>query len=104
MLRELSCLFIAWLVIELLLLINAINAGEDRYRQLLRSSTYPWLLLLNIVALLFVLLHTATWFNQAPRAIVVRMHGRRVSRGAIVSCLYLLWIVLSALTVWIGLQ
>ena len=36
------------------------------------------MLVLNLVALAFVLLHAVTWFNLAPKALVVRMQGQRV--------------------------
>jgi fumarate reductase subunit C len=100
-LRELSCLFIGWFVVYLLLLVASINAGEDRYRQFLGASTNPWLLLLNMIALLFVVLHAVTWFNQTPQAIVIRVRGQRVSRQTIVTFMYLLWTVLSAVAAWI---
>jgi fumarate reductase subunit C len=100
-LRELSCLFIGWFVAYLLLLVSAVNAGEDRYHQFLGASTNPWLLPLNMIALLFVVLHAVTWFNQTPQAIVIHIHGRRVPRQAIVTALYLLWTVLSGMTAWI---
>jgi fumarate reductase subunit C len=100
-LRELSCLFVAWFVVYLLLLVSAINTGEDRYQQFLSASTNPWLLLLNMIALLFVVLHAITWFNQTPQAIVIHVHGQRVPRQAIVTSMYLLWTVLSVVAAWI---
>jgi fumarate reductase subunit C len=99
-LRELSCLFVAWFVVSLLLLVSAISAGEDRYQQFLSASANPWMLLLNVIALLFVVLHAVTWFNQAPQAIVVRIHGQRVSRKWVTTFIYLLWILLSAVVAW----
>lgn len=99
-LRELSCLFVAWFVVSLLLLVSAVNAGEDRYRQFLSASATPWMLLLNMIALLFVVLHAITWFSQTPQVIVVRMRGQRVHRKWIVTCIYLFWAVLSAVVAW----
>ena len=100
-LRELSCLFIGWFVVYLLLLFSAINAGAGRYQQFLTAGTNPWLLLLNTIALLFVVLHAITWFNQTPQAIVIRIHGQRVPRKAIITSMYLLWTTLSAMAAWI---
>ncbi len=103
-LRELSCLFVAWFVAYLLLLVRAINAGEDRYQQFLSASANPWLLLLNMIALLFVVLHTITWFNQTPQAIVVRIRDQRLPRHGIVMSMYLLWAAVSAVTTSIVLE
>ena len=33
---------------------------------------------LNVVALVFVLLHTVTWFGLTPQAMAVRVMGRKV--------------------------
>lgn len=102
-LRELSCLFVAWFVTYLLLLVSAINAGEGRYQQFLNGKNSPGLPLFNMVALLFLVLHAVTWFNQTPQAIVIRIRGQRVPRQAIVMSMYLLWAMLSAVMAWIVL-
>jgi fumarate reductase subunit C len=102
-LRELSCLFVAWFVVYLLLLISAAGAGEHRYQEFWTASTNPWMMLLNMSALFFVVLHTVTWFRQTPQAIVVRVRGQRVSRRRVVMFMYLLWAVLSGVVTWVVL-
>jgi fumarate reductase subunit C len=54
--------------------------------------------------MLFVLLHTVTWFGLAPKAIVVRMRGRRVPPRVIVVAHYLLWLLLSVFIAWVILR
>jgi fumarate reductase subunit C len=103
-LRELSSVFVAWFVVYLLLLINAISAGRAEYERFLDWSGSAWVLVLNVVAMLFVLLHAVTWFGLAPRAIVVQMRGRRVPPRLIAGAHYLLWLVLSAITAWVILR
>ncbi len=100
-LRELSSVFVAWFVVFLLILVDAIAAGRDRYERFLDWSANWWVILLNAVALLFVLLHAVTWFKLTPQAIVVRLHGRRVRPGSIIALQYLLWAVLSAALAWV---
>lgn len=100
-LRELSCLFVAWFIVFLLLLVAAIGAGPERYRQFLMWSATPWVLLLNFIALLFVTLHAVTWFNQIPQAIVLRLRGWRVPPIWIVAPMYLLWVVISTVAAWV---
>ena len=65
--RELSSLFIAWLVLYLLLLIRAVDRGPAAYADFLDRAASPWLVVLNVVAFGFVLLHTVTWFSLTPR-------------------------------------
>ncbi|WP_328991093.1 fumarate reductase subunit C [Kribbella sp. NBC_01245] len=103
-LRELSSVFVAWFVVYLLLLVSAISAGSGEYERFVDWSGRAWVLVLNVVALLFVLLHAVTWFGLAPKAIVVRMRGRRVPPRVIAAAHYLLWLVLSAVTAWVILR
>jgi fumarate reductase subunit C len=77
-LRELSSLFVGWFVVFLLLLIRAVGQGEADYQRFLDWAANPLVLLLNLVALAFVTLHAVTWFNLAPKAMVVKVRGQRV--------------------------
>src|SRR4051812_45121232 len=73
--REVSSLFIAWFVIYLLLLIEAVDHGKDAYDEFLAWSGHTLVVLLNVVSLFFILIHAATWFNLAPQAMVLRYKG-----------------------------
>jgi fumarate reductase subunit C len=55
---------------------------------------------LNVVALIFLLLHAITWFNLAPRAIVLHIRGRRVPDRAVLAGHYAEWFVVSAAVAW----
>jgi fumarate reductase subunit C len=61
-------------------------------------------LALNAITLVFVLLHAVTWFNLAPRAIVVRVRSWRVPPVLILALHYLLWGLLSAIVLWVVLR
>jgi fumarate reductase subunit C len=100
-LRELSSVFVAWFVIFLLLLVRAVSRGRDEYAAFLDWAATPWVLVLNVVALAFVLLHAITWFDLTSRATVVRRGGRRVPRWAIAGGGYVAWAVVSVVVAWI---
>jgi len=109
-LRELSSVAVAWTVVYLLLMINAVFSGAAAYQRFLDWSARPWLILINVVAMLFLLLHAVTWFNLAPQALVVRLRGRRVPsrlRGRLIpprlvaAAHFGAWLVASALVAWI---
>jgi len=102
-LRELSCVFVAWFVVFLLLMVDAVYAGNDSYQRFLDWSGRPWVLVLNIVALAFVLLHAVTWFNLAPKAMVVRMGGRRVAPRFVGAAHYAAWALVTVVLAWIVL-
>jgi len=99
--RELSSLFIAWLVLYLLLLIRAVDHGPAAYAEFLDRAASPWLVVLNVVAFGFVLLHTVTWFSLTPQAMVVSVRGRRVPAAAIIAGQYAALVVVSALVYWL---
>ena len=100
-LRELTSVFVAWSVAFTLIAVHAILQGPDEYRRFLDWSATPWLVVLNVIALVFVVFHTVTWFNLTPQAVVLRVRGRRVPDAGVAAPLYLAWLVLSALLAWI---
>jgi fumarate reductase subunit C len=102
-LRELSSVFVAWFVVYLLLLVDAVYGGSGSYQRFLEWSGRPWVLVLNVVALAFVLLHTITWFNLAPQAMVVRVQGRRLPSRSVAAAHFTAWAVVSAAVAWIVL-
>jgi succinate dehydrogenase subunit C len=102
-LREVSSVFVAWAVGFLLLLVGAVSGGEESYRQFLGWAGRPWVVVLNLVALAFVVFHAVTWFNLAPQAMVVRMRGKRVPGVWIAAGNYAAWAVVSALVAWLVL-
>jgi len=46
------------------------------------------------------LLHTITWFNLAPRAMPIRLGGKRVPEVLVAAPNYVLWMVASAVIAW----
>jgi fumarate reductase subunit C len=100
-LRELSSVFVAWTVVFLLLLVRAVGRGPVAYQQFLDWSATPWVIALNVVALLFVLYHAITFVNLTPQAMVVKLRGRRVPPRLLAGSMYLAWLVVSALLVWL---
>jgi fumarate reductase subunit C len=101
MLREISCVFVAWSVVYLLLLVYATSTGRDLYARFLDWSANPLVVLVNVVACIFLVLHAVTWLNLAPRAIVPHVRGRRVPARAVLAGHYGAWIVVSAVVAWV---
>jgi fumarate reductase subunit C len=84
MMREFTCVFVAWSVVFLMMLVYAIGRGEASYRQFLDWASSPVVVVVNVVALAFLVLHTVTWFALTPQAMVVRAGGRQVVRTRMV--------------------
>ena len=99
-LRELSSVFVAWSVVFLLMLIHAVSRGEQSYKDFLIWAAHPAVVLLNLVSLVLVTFHAITWFNLAPKAMVVRLRGERVPPFWIAAGNYAAWAVASVLVAW----
>ena len=84
--RELSSIFIAWFVV---------------YQRFLDWAASPWVTVLNVVALAFVLLHAVTWFSLTPQAMAVRVMGRRVPAFHIIAGQYTALVVVSGFVLWL---
>ena len=103
-LRELSSLFIVWFVVFTLLQVRALSKGAEGYQQFQAWSKTPTALVVNIVSLFFVVFHSITWFNLAPKAMVVRLRGKRVPSVWIAAPNFIAWALASALVAWIVLK
>ena len=99
-LRELSSLAVIYFVGLLLWLVWALGEGPASYGAFQDWLQTPLLLLLNLIAFLFVLYHTITWFNLAPKAMPVRVGGKRLPDWMIAAPYYAAWIVISAVVAW----
>ncbi len=98
--RELTSIAVAFIAIELLLLSKAIMNGEESYQAFVQSLTHPILIILNLIALGGILYHSITWFNLAPKAMVIKLGENKVPGFLIALGNYLGWIVISAIIVW----
>jgi fumarate reductase subunit C len=99
-LREASCLFVAWFVVYLLFLVRAVGDGEAAYQALIAWSAERPVLLLNIVSFAFLVYHAITFFDAAPQALVVHVGQRRVPGRLIAVAHYAGWAGVTVLFVW----
>ena len=100
-LRELTSVFVAFFALLSLWQLRALAEGPDAYAQFLARLKTPLFLTVDIVALVFVLFHTITWFNLTPTAMVVRVRGKRVPDKIVAGSNYVVWVLLSAVVAWI---
>ena len=128
--RELSSIFVAWFAVFLMIMVVAIGRGEASYQNFLSWAASPVVIVVNVVALAFLVLHTVTWFALTPQAMVVRgpggrwvprvkmvkvagrlvpaatvvRVGGRVPAGLVIASQYAGLIVVSAFIVWLVLR
>jgi fumarate reductase subunit C len=130
-LRELSSIFVAWFAVFLMIMVFAIGRGEAAYQNFMNWAASPVVIVINIVALAFAILHTVTWFILTPQAMVVRSPigsrpvramkevrvagrwvpaatvvrvGGRLPAGVVIASQYLGLVVVSAFIAWLVLR
>jgi fumarate reductase subunit C len=103
-LRELSSLSVAWFVVVTLFQLRALLHGPEAYARFSATLQSPFMIALNAVAFCFVVFHVITWFNAAPRAMPVRMGGKRVPEILVAAPNYGLLLVVSAVVGWLLLR
>lgn len=100
-LRELSSVFVAWFVVLTLLQLYALKSGPEAYARLQHWLRTPAALALNIVSFFFVVFHAITWFNLTPRAMPIRLRGKRLPDFAVAAPNYAAWVLVSLAIVWV---
>jgi fumarate reductase subunit C len=99
-LREISSVFVAWFVAELLLALSALSRGPQDYAGFQEFLRSPVVVAMNVISLFFVTFHAITWFNLAPKAMAVRVGGKRIPDLWIAGPNYLAWAAISAIVAW----
>ena len=102
--RELTSVFVAFFAVVYLWQLLALAQGPEAYAQFLARLRTPLFLALDTVAFLFVLFHAVTWFNLAPKAMVLRFSGKRMPDWVIVGSNYAAWLVLSGAVAFVLLR
>lgn len=100
-LRELSSLAVGYVGLLLLASVWTLGQGAGAYAELQAWLRWPPVVLLTVIAMLFVLYHSITWFNLTPKAMPpIRVGGKRLADWMIAAPNYVIWVVLSALIYW----
>jgi fumarate reductase subunit C len=95
MLRELSSVFVAVFLVVYLCQIYQLSNGPDAYRAFTQKLSSPGWILFHLVALLFALYHSITWFQSSAVVLPLRI-GERVIPRPIVTALHVVaWAIVS---------
>jgi fumarate reductase subunit C len=103
-LREISSVFVAWFVIQTLMQISALIEGPLAWMEMQDFFANPVVIAINIISLFFVVFHAITWFNLAPKAMAVRLGGKRVPAILIAGPQYVAWLIVSGVIAWLLLR
>ncbi len=100
-LRELTSLGVAFYVVVLLTYVNAVSQGPEAFAVFSDWLKSPLSLGLHGIAFIFVLFHSITWFNLAPKAMVVHLGKKRIPGRIILIMNYSMWFVVTAGFFWL---
>jgi len=95
MLRELSSVFIAIFLVVFLIEIYQLSRGPAAYAAFVQRLASPGWIIFHVVALLFALYHSFTWFSLTSKVQVVRVGRRQVPPPLVTAANLAVWIVLS---------
>ncbi|RFF26677.1 MULTISPECIES: fumarate reductase subunit C [unclassified Wenzhouxiangella] len=101
MLRELTCIWVgAWVGMAIVGLIR-LRQGPEAWEGFLGALGSAPGIVFQIVALLFVLYHTVSWFRLAPSTMPIWIGETRVPSGWIELAHYAAWILASLLILYL---
>jgi len=84
--------------------IGALVRGPQAYARWEQALRSPLLILLNFIAFAFVMFHTITWFNLTPKAMPLRVGGKKLPDALIAAPNYILWFLVSGIIAWLVLR
>ncbi len=96
MAREITSLFIGAYTAVLVVGLARLPEGRTAWDAYLETLQSPLGVAFHIVAFLFALYHSTTWFNLTPKAMPLEVAGRRLPGVVIVGAHYAGWIAVSA--------
>jgi len=102
--RELTSFGVAFFALVTLGLVAALAEGPSAYTLFLHWLRSPLSIVLHLIALVFIIYHAVTWFHLAPRAMVLRIGGKRLSDAAIIAANYFAWFAASGILAWLLLR
>ena len=101
--RELSSVFVAAVVVMTLLQLRALRNGPEAYARFEHKLQSPIVIAGSLISLFFVVFHSITWFNLTPRAMPVRFNGKRLPEWMVAAPNYVVWLVVSGIVSWLVL-
>ena len=99
--RELTSVFVAGYAVVLMFYIRSILQGPEAFKEFSSVMRSPLVIVLHVIALSGLLFHSVTWFNLAPKAMVIKIGDKNVPGIVIALMNYGGWIVISFVLIWL---
>lgn len=101
MAREISCIFITFYSVVLLVGFYRLYQGPDAYQGWLDALQSPWSIAASVVMLLSTGYHSISWFKLAPQAMPLQFGKIRVIPGLVVALHYLVFLAILAVVFFV---
>jgi fumarate reductase subunit C len=95
MLRELSSVFIAVFLVVYLCQLYQLSQGPDAYSAFTQKLSSPGWIFFHVVALLFALYHSITWFQSSAVVLPLRIGERVIPRLTVTALHVVAWAIVS---------
>lgn len=103
MLRELTCVLIGAYAVLLIVAMYRLGQGGESARAFLEVLGSPAGIVFQLVAMVFALYHTISWFALAPRTMPIWRGEEKVPDTWVKAAHYVVWVLISAgIVVWMG--
>ncbi len=99
--RELTSLAVGYTAVLLMLQLWVLSRGQATYQRFLELLGSTPVMIFHGVILVSLLFHSITWFNLAPKALVLRLGRWRVPDAIVLGGHYAAWMLATALVIWL---
>ncbi len=102
--RELTSICVAAYAVILLFYVRAALNGPEAFEEFAALLKSPIVIAVHVLMLGGLLFHSITWFNLAPKAMVIKVGENNVPGMVIALMNYLGWIAISLFFVWLFMK
>ena len=100
MIREFTAIFVAAYVLLLLCMAYKFGQGAKEFNAFIQGFNSPFWYAFHGICLLASVFHTTTWFNVAPKALVIQIGEEKVPGVLVAAGHYAGWVGASAVMTW----
>lgn len=101
MVREFTSIFVAGYCVFLVYFIYKLSQGPDAYYGMIEVLKSPLSIILHIIAFIFAVYHSITWFKLTPKIMILRIGEEQIPSILISGANFVAWVVVSAILAWV---
>lgn len=95
MIRELTAVFVGYFAFWTICLVLQAARGPEELSRFLQAMAAPGWLIWHAIGLVGVLFHTYTWFETAPKVLVLRIGEKKVPEAVVIGAQWAVLVVVS---------